>query len=347
MSFFDDYEEEEQESFDRRVVGSNIMECLTARGKTYFENVESRAEDLVKSAKSKAAELEKIMKDAEKIKDWDIEETKILRDVYERKVKKGVDLFSELRISYDIIQESLNKLAQDHLDEIAKDVESDPSIEEWKPFDDTDYYASNLGRIGLIKDSIKRDPNIKRLDYRHFTILKQTLTGHYLTVGSIKNERKVHRIIAKVWNPQTPDDEKNKRDFVNHLDECKINNKSDNLKWCTKSENADYGLAPEKQAHEISKEFKPFYILEADAYKITNKKKLQNKKLCEKSFTNTNDALLWLLKHKDFGNILRAKANNKEDYLSVIKGLITHILNTRKNKTIYGICTFKYTDEVD
>lgn len=73
--------------------------------------------------------------------------------------------------------------------------------------------------------------------------LKQSLNIHgYLKVALCKNGKSktfcVHRLVAKVFVPNP-----NNYNVVNHKDEIKTNNSSDNLEWCTTQYNHNYGQA--------------------------------------------------------------------------------------------------------
>lgn len=88
------------------------------------------------------------------------------------------------------------------------------------------YQVSNFGRVKNIKT--------KR-------ILKQYNIRGYLCVYlySYKNKRKkyyVHRLVALNFIPNPEGYEE-----VNHIDEDKTNNKVNNLEWCTKLYNANFG----------------------------------------------------------------------------------------------------------
>lgn len=56
----------------------------------------------------------------------------------------------------------------------------------------------------------------------------------------------VHRLVAEAFveNP-------NGYDEVNHLDECKTNNRADNLEWCDRSYNVRYGTGIERGHEKI------------------------------------------------------------------------------------------------
>lgn len=92
------------------------------------------------------------------------------------------------------------------------------------------YEVSNLGRVkSLITNKI----------------LKPSFDGkkNYLFVGLYKKGVKtklinVHRLVAMAFIPNP-----NNYPQVNHIDENKINNRADNLEWCTIKYNSNYGNA--------------------------------------------------------------------------------------------------------
>lgn len=99
------------------------------------------------------------------------------------------------------------------------------------------YQVSNMG-------------NVKSLNY-HQTgkerILKPGVDrGGYLIVQLCKNGKckmlKVHRLVLMTFNPI---DNMDKFD-VNHRDENKKNNNLDNLEWCNRSYNINYGSRNQK-----------------------------------------------------------------------------------------------------
>ena len=101
--------------------------------------------------------------------------------------------------------------------------------EVWRPFNN--YEVSTTG--------IVRNPRTGR-------ILKPGKdTSGYMQVvlfinGSSKNY-KVHRIVAEVFIPNP-----NNYPEVNHKDENKLNNRVDNLEWCPREYNVNYGTRNEK-----------------------------------------------------------------------------------------------------
>ena len=101
------------------------------------------------------------------------------------------------------------------------------------------YQASNLGRI----KSIERFTS----DGHHIMskILKPSLAKGYLKVSLCKdNVAKtiyVHRLVAKTFLTN-----KDNLPCINHKDENKLNNRVDNLEWCTHFYNTHYGTSIKK-----------------------------------------------------------------------------------------------------
>lgn len=112
----------------------------------------------------------------------------------------------------------------------------------WKDIIDfPGYQVSNLGRI----KSTSREVFVNNCGhYYSYTIpekiMKLTVRGNYLCVTLCLQGKHinaiVHRLVAKTFIP-------NPNDYpeVNHKDECKLNNRVDNLEWCTREYNKNYG----------------------------------------------------------------------------------------------------------
>lgn len=96
------------------------------------------------------------------------------------------------------------------------------------------YQVSNLGRVRSLDRLL-----IHKNGYRHFKkgkVLKPSIgtTGYY-HVNLCKNghkSAKIHRLVANAF--LTPACNKT---YINHIDGNPLNNKSDNLEWCTQKEN--------------------------------------------------------------------------------------------------------------
>lgn len=115
--------------------------------------------------------------------------------------------------------------------------------EQWRPIEGYEGICevSNLGRIRRVKgyDSLGHLRNEKILRPR------MNCCG-YLLVGLCREGKQrhfsVHRLVAQAFLPN-PDG----LPQVNHKDEDKTNNRADNLEWCTRSYNINYGTRIERQ----------------------------------------------------------------------------------------------------
>lgn len=99
------------------------------------------------------------------------------------------------------------------------------------------YQVSNFGRVKHIKKNIDKGGRILKIKenpkvgYMYLTI------KHYNKVKHLR----VHRLVAQAFIPNP-----NKYPEVNHKDENKLNNRFDNLEWCTREENSRYGTKQER-----------------------------------------------------------------------------------------------------
>lgn len=126
----------------------------------------------------------------------------------------------------------------------------------WKDVKDYEglYQVSNYGNVKRIKDNYIFKQNKNSRGYRIITFTKN------------KKEKSVsvHRIVAETFisNP-------NNLSQINHIDGDKMNNKVDNLEWCTQSENMKHAY---KTGLEIKKGKKvKQYDLEGNYIKTWNK----------------------------------------------------------------------------
>ena len=109
-------------------------------------------------------------------------------------------------------------------------------MEEWKDVRGFKglYEVSNLGRVrdknGLLKE-YNTDGYIR-------VCLKKTLNGKRISrcIG-------VHRLVAQAFIPNP-----HRYKEVNHKDENKSNNCVDNLEWCTRKYNVNYGTRTQRAA---------------------------------------------------------------------------------------------------
>jgi len=103
------------------------------------------------------------------------------------------------------------------------------------------YEVSDLGNIRRKKgQTIYKDGRIGNFSQ---TVLKKAYNhkGYeivYLSVGSVKHTKLVHRLVAITFIPN-PDN----KATVNHKDLNKLNNTPDNLEWMTNKENMQHAFA--------------------------------------------------------------------------------------------------------
>jgi hypothetical protein len=103
-------------------------------------------------------------------------------------------------------------------------------IEEWRKINGFENYEiSNLGRI--------RRFYIKSIKYRKPVLQLGYHTVTFSSGNNIFNKFKVHRLVALSFI----DNPLNKR-CVNHINGVKIDNRVENLEWCTHSENEKHSF---------------------------------------------------------------------------------------------------------
>lgn len=109
------------------------------------------------------------------------------------------------------------------------------NMEIWKDIPNYEglYQVSNLGRIKSL------------YNYRKYNILTPRIKRGYYTIGLRKNGKRkwhlVHRIVASAFIMNVDN-----KPQVNHIDENKLNNRVDNLEWCTASYNNNYGTRQDR-----------------------------------------------------------------------------------------------------
>lgn len=126
------------------------------------------------------------------------------------------------------------------------------SEEKWKDIQGYEglYQVSNLGNVRSVDRIVKHYPK----DYfQKGRVLKSALTknGYPMVILVNHNDRKtkmIHRLVAETFIPNT-----NNLPQVNHKDEDKINNKVDNLEWCTHKYNVNYGHRNENMSTKLGK----------------------------------------------------------------------------------------------
>ena len=112
-------------------------------------------------------------------------------------------------------------------------------IEEWRDIKGYEglYQVSNLGKVKSLKDNYGRSRiKILKLKKRKDGYMEINLHKN----GTIKTFR-VHQLVARAFI-----DNPNNLKEINHKDENPSNNRVDNLEWCTRKYNNNYGTRVEK-----------------------------------------------------------------------------------------------------
>jgi len=94
----------------------------------------------------------------------------------------------------------------------------------WKdiPFA-TNYLCSNLGNVKSKRFGIPLKGYLNKSGYMR------------VQLGNCRNKHYVHRLVAQTFLPN-----KDGNNIVNHIDGNKLNNRVENLEWCTCSENDNH-----------------------------------------------------------------------------------------------------------
>lgn len=121
-------------------------------------------------------------------------------------------------------------------DEFEEDIDSIKEI--YKPVKGYHYEVSNTGQIRNIRTGRILKQEINRYGYCQVCLCK----------NGIPKKFRVHRLVALAFIPNP-----NGLPEVNHKDECKTNNRIDNLEWCTREYNNNYGTRNERAAKALSK----------------------------------------------------------------------------------------------
>lgn len=121
--------------------------------------------------------------------------------------------------------------------------------EKWRDIAGYDgvYQVSDLGRVRSLKFGKVRMLRARKSG------------GEYLKVCLCKdgkiNQLSVHRLVAQAF---IPNDDETKNE-VNHIDECKQNNRVSNIEWCDRSYNNTYNELHKRRKNSVRRKIKKLY----------------------------------------------------------------------------------------
>lgn len=114
------------------------------------------------------------------------------------------------------------------------------------------YQVSNLGRVkSLSRKRIDRNQILPEKILKPVFNAKRGYYQIYLRKNNISCTFKPHRLVAEAFIPNPlhlPE--------VNHIDENKLNNNVNNLEWCDRTYNMNYGTKNKRIAKALSKPIK-------------------------------------------------------------------------------------------
>ena len=116
----------------------------------------------------------------------------------------------------------------------------------WKPIEGYNglYQVSNMGRVkSLERNVVKGKGGLYKIEEKILKSIKKR-DGYFQINLSKDGKQKthlVHRLVAQAFLPNP-----NNLVEINHINEDKTNNRTDNLEWCSREYNCNYGTRNER-----------------------------------------------------------------------------------------------------
>lgn len=241
------------------------------------------------------------------------------------------------KIQYFAVNSARWLSLEDFEGEVWKDI---PNYEGW-------YQVSNLGRIKSVDRQFTLQrvcDSVPRIITCKACIIKAcTKRGNYLTCHLKKNGTstsvKFHQVVCKAFHPN-PD----KLPEINHINEVKTDNRADNLEWCTRAYNANWGTAIERNIRKrinsplLSKKvyqydtdgnFMLAYPSIKEAAKATGAKVSNIAAVCNNGKSSTTAGFIWSFTQDE--EVISQKVNRKRTNKSVYEERPVAMYDTNGN----------------
>lgn len=126
-------------------------------------------------------------------------------------------------------------------------------MEEWKDCKGFEgfYQVSNEGRVRSMAVWSHKYQKVLKRKTPHLNSIETTKDGYkrvLLCLYGVHHHCSVHRLVAQTFIPNTDGFPE-----INHKDENTQNNNVENLEWCSRKYNANYGTLPKRIKERMSK----------------------------------------------------------------------------------------------